>query len=98
MESIIQKLKEISPAKLALLGFKKIDDTPKSEQQSIAIVGMSGRFPGQADTLEKFWDNLKSGVDCITELPDNRVKEYRSFQDKIYCSHAGYLDKIDQFD
>ncbi|HLP45562.1 MAG TPA: beta-ketoacyl synthase N-terminal-like domain-containing protein, partial [Candidatus Kapabacteria bacterium] len=31
----------------------------------IAVIGMSGRFPGAADT-EQFWENLKNGVESIT--------------------------------
>src|ERR1700758_2254169 len=32
---------------------------------SIAIIGMTGRFPG-ADSVEKFWNNLAAGVESIT--------------------------------
>ena len=37
----------------------------------VAIVGMSGRFPG-ADDLDAFWSNLRDGVDSTgVPLPDN---------------------------
>ncbi|HZF13175.1 MAG TPA: beta-ketoacyl synthase N-terminal-like domain-containing protein, partial [Thermoanaerobaculia bacterium] len=35
----------------------------------IAILGMSGRFPG-ADDLETFWQNLRAGVESITFFTD----------------------------
>src|SRR5947207_11708700 len=31
---------------------------------SIAIIGMSGRFPGASD-LQEFWENLCRGSECI---------------------------------
>jgi len=34
-------------------------NTPEP-QESIAIVGMAGRFP-QAKNLEEFWQNLRAG-------------------------------------
>ena len=37
----------------------------------VAIIGISGRFP-QARDLESFWDNLKNGKDCISEVPKDR--------------------------
>ncbi len=33
-------------------------------QSAIAIIGMSGRFPGAKD-LNTFWQNLCSGVESI---------------------------------
>lgn len=37
----------------------------------LAIVGMSGRFP-MAENLNEYWDNVKNGRDCITEIPEER--------------------------
>ncbi|WP_437616958.1 SDR family NAD(P)-dependent oxidoreductase [Sorangium sp. So ce834] len=34
----------------------------------IAVIGISGRFPGAAD-LDQFWDVLAKGVDCIQDVP-----------------------------
>ncbi|HEV7667183.1 MAG TPA: amino acid adenylation domain-containing protein [Thermoanaerobaculia bacterium] len=38
----------------------------------IAIVGMSGRFPGAAD-VERFWDNLRLGVESISNFSDEEL-------------------------
>ena len=35
--------------------------------QAIAVVGMSGRFPG-ADNLEDFWNILERGQDLCREV------------------------------
>lgn len=43
----------------------------QSEEQSlasgIAIIGMSGRFPG-ASSCEEFWEKLVEGIDCISRF------------------------------
>ncbi|MET0791597.1 MAG: type I polyketide synthase, partial [Polyangiaceae bacterium] len=38
-------------------------------REPIAIIGMSGRFPGAA-SLEAFWQNLRSGLDCLVAFSD----------------------------
>ncbi|MCX6580880.1 MAG: amino acid adenylation domain-containing protein [Candidatus Aminicenantes bacterium] len=40
----------------------------------IAITGMSGKFPG-AGTLERFWENLKNGVETISFFSTEELKE-----------------------
>ena len=45
--------------------------TPGSDYVPIAIVGISGRYPG-ADSVEDFWQNLETGVSSVTELPRQR--------------------------
>ncbi|WP_244547787.1 beta-ketoacyl synthase N-terminal-like domain-containing protein, partial [Bradyrhizobium sp. OK095] len=40
-------------------------------REPIAIVGISGRYPGSPN-LETYWENLKSGKDCIGELAGDR--------------------------
>jgi hypothetical protein len=42
-----------------------------SQSEGVAIVGMSGRFPG-AETLEEFWTVLENGVDLCREIPNDR--------------------------
>jgi len=43
----------------------------------VAIVGMSGIFP-MAEDVNKFWQNLVAGRDCITEIPKDRW-DWREF-------------------
>lgn len=44
---------------------------PPSETDKIAIVGMSGRFPGAA-TTDDLWDILRLGIDACKEVPPLR--------------------------
>ena len=51
---------------------KGINDYPRKIRPSdIAIVGISCRFP-QANDYQRFWKNLKNGIDSITEIPESR--------------------------
>nr|BAP05595.1 CalG [uncultured Candidatus Entotheonella sp.] len=74
-----------------------------SPQEPIAIIGMSGRYPGAAD-LDQFWQNLTRGVDSVVEVPASRWN-VADFYDPdptkpggIYCKWLGVLDDVDCFD
>ncbi|MGC4068671.1 MAG: polyketide synthase [Polyangiaceae bacterium] len=75
-----------------------------NNNEKIAIIGMGCRFPGGANDPETFWSNLKSGKDCITEIPPNRYGTntvYSSFKDKpgkTITKWGGYIDGFDEFD
>ena len=69
----------------------------------IAIIGLSGRYP-QAATLERFWENLKLGVDAIEEIPATRwdCRKYYSPDvkqpGKTNSKWGGFIDGVDKFD
>ncbi|WP_188068931.1 SDR family NAD(P)-dependent oxidoreductase [Brevibacillus brevis] len=69
----------------------------------IAVIGISGRYP-QASTIQEFWNNLRDGKDCITEIPQERwdhslfFDEARNSQGKAYSKWGGFIDGVDQFD
>lgn len=78
-------------------------DTKEAEEDDIAIVGISGKYP-KADNLDEFWENLKNGVDCITEIPKERW-DYHAYFDadknklgKTYSKWGGFISGADQFD
>lgn len=72
-------------------------------EDDIAIVGLAGRYP-QAPDLDVFWHNLKSGRDCITEIPPERwdhaplFDAARNRPGKTYSKWGGFLDEVDRFD
>ncbi len=85
-----------------------VSDTTLPEQKmtdkdDIAIIGMSGRFP-QAVNLSEFWENLISGKDCVTDVPEERwsmtewYQEDKGVQGKMYCPKGGFLENLDRFD
>jgi polyketide synthase PksL len=72
---------------------------PVRARTDIAIVGVSGRYPGAAD-LKEFWSNLRSGRDCIREVPAERWdhRRYASSNGFTTSKWGGFLDDIDRFD
>jgi 3-oxoacyl-(acyl-carrier-protein) synthase/acyl carrier protein len=69
----------------------------------IAIIGVAGRYP-QAYDVEKFWEILQKGKDCITEIPKERwdwhdyYTEDRTKPGHIYSKWGGFIDDVDRFD
>lgn len=39
---------------------------------SLAVVGISCRFPGGCDSPEAFWDFLRNGADATSGVPSDR--------------------------
>ncbi|MFZ7733611.1 beta-ketoacyl synthase N-terminal-like domain-containing protein [Bacillus velezensis] len=69
----------------------------------VAIVGISGRFPGAKD-IEEFWRNLKEGKDSITTIPKERW-DWQAFdgdpnleRNKTNIKWGGFIDGIAEFD
>ena len=67
------------------------------------MIGLAGRYP-KANTLDEFWENLRTGRDCITEVPPERWDHGRYFDPekntpgKAYSKWGGFLDGVDRFD
>lgn len=69
---------------------------------AIAVVGMSGRFPG-ASSCEAFWDNIVNGVESITTLSDEELKAHELDYDAVkndpnYVPARGIIEGADLFD
>ena len=70
-------------------------------QDGIAIIGMSGCFPGAKD-IDEFWKNLKNGIESISFFSDQDLKA--SGMDASILNNANYvkagavLEDIDLFD
>jgi phthiocerol/phenolphthiocerol synthesis type-I polyketide synthase E len=58
------------------------------ELESIAIIGMSGRFP-EADSVDELWQNLCDGVETITFFSDEELLE--AGVDRYTLSQSNYV-------
>ena len=71
------------------------------KDSDIAIIGMSGRFPG-ANTIEEFWQNLRDGVESITRFSEAELLEAgippEVLANENYVRAGTVLDNIDRFD
>ncbi|HEV7516553.1 MAG TPA: beta-ketoacyl synthase N-terminal-like domain-containing protein, partial [Thermoanaerobaculia bacterium] len=67
----------------------------------IAIVGMSGRFPGAPD-VARLWQNLRQGIESILPLTDAELAaagvDAALLADPAYVKAAAALDGIELFD
>lgn len=75
-------------------------DAPSSSD-GVAIVGMSGRFPG-ADSLDEFWTVLENCVDLCRQIPSDRF-DIQAHNDGNSASSATapygcFIDKPGMFD
>ncbi|HEX9981683.1 MAG TPA: SDR family NAD(P)-dependent oxidoreductase [Thermoanaerobaculia bacterium] len=74
-----------------------------SHDEPIAIIGLSGRYPEAVD-LAAYWNNLRDGRDCITEVPKSRwdwrayFSEDRTEGGHHYSKWGGFIAGVDEFD
>lgn len=69
--------------------------------ETIAIVGMSGRFPGAANVNE-FWENLKNGKESVSFFSEEELRESgvesRQLSNPNYVKAKAFVEDIDKFD
>lgn len=87
----------------ALLDDSYFTDQPIPAGHRIAIIGLSTRLPGSANTPDETWNLLIEGRDGITELPAGRWDEFRgdarlSQAIDDTTTLGGYLDDVKGFD
>ncbi|HUK92178.1 MAG TPA: beta-ketoacyl synthase N-terminal-like domain-containing protein, partial [Blastocatellia bacterium] len=73
----------------------------ESKESDVAIVGMSGRFPG-ARSVKEFWDNLKNGIESISFFSAEQLKEEgipaAVADDEDYVGARGVVEDAELFD
>ncbi|MEU3571652.1 SDR family NAD(P)-dependent oxidoreductase, partial [Kitasatospora sp. NPDC036755] len=77
---------------------------PVTPDEPIAVIGLSGRYPGAADP-DEFWENLRAGRDTVREIdrwpldgffePDRNTAVATG---RSYSKWGGFLDGFADFD
>src|SRR5436305_11562 len=71
------------------------------EANGIAVIGLSGRFPGARD-VDEFWQNLLNGVESIERFSDEELRQAgvseQEIQDPSYIKAAPRIEAADMFD
>jgi phthiocerol/phenolphthiocerol synthesis type-I polyketide synthase E len=77
------------------------DMSEADSAEGVAVVGMSGRFPGARD-IAHFWQNLRDGVESIRHFRDEELEragiDPARIADPSYVPAKGWLDDADLFD
>ncbi|KJK33801.1 hypothetical protein UK15_38560, partial [Streptomyces variegatus] len=83
----------------------RLREATDKEQEPIAIVAMSCRYPGGAGSPEDLWRLLASGTDAITPLPADRGWDLEHLYDpdpdatgRSYVRGGGFLHEAAEFD
>jgi acyl transferase domain-containing protein len=108
MSSLDDRLSQMTPLQRAVLALKEaqvqIEQLKRARSESIAIIGLGCRFPGDADTPEAFWRLLAAGTDAISEVPLDRW-DVAAYYDpnpdapgKMSTRYGGFLSQVDGFD
>ncbi|CAM2068740.1 SDR family NAD(P)-dependent oxidoreductase [Sulfidibacter corallicola] len=98
----------LSPTKRALYALQKtraqLDALREARAEPIAVIGVGCRFPRQADGPERFWSQIRDGVDATSEVPVDRWDIDAYFDPdvtrpgKMITRRAGFLDDAGDFD
>lgn len=75
------------------------------EQERIAVIGVHGQYPN-ADSLEQFWAQIKSGSEMTSTVPETRwdaeswfnADPDKSREGWVYSKWGAFLNDIDVFD
>ena len=81
----------------------KFETTAQFKSDHIAIIGMAGRLP-QADNLDEFWENLREGRNCSSDIPSERwpLDGFKNPDSPLgpgsYTMRGCFLNNVDDFD
>jgi acyl transferase domain-containing protein len=95
---LVKALRELRELRQQVAALRQANNEP------IAVVGMACRFPGGADTPERYWDLLSRGVDAVSAVPPGRWDADAVYDPdpeaagKMYTRLGGFLDEVDGFD
>lgn len=107
MKEFIDRISKLPPQRVILLAAQlqaRLDALENQFAEPIAVIGMSCRFPGDANTPEAFWELLKNGGDGITEVPPDRWDIDRYYDPdpdaigKMSTRMGGFIKDVDLFD
>ncbi|SCG58270.1 type I polyketide synthase [Micromonospora halophytica] len=84
---------------------QRLREVEAGEQEPVAIVSMSCRFPGGVRSPEDLWEVVASGRDVVSDFPDDRGWDLGSLYDSdpeqagtSYTRQGGFVHDLADFD
>ncbi|MFJ2116714.1 beta-ketoacyl synthase N-terminal-like domain-containing protein, partial [Streptomyces sp. NPDC087850] len=84
---------------------RRLREVEDQQQEPVAIIGMSCRFPGGVQSPEDLWDLVFRGQDAVTSFPTDRGWDIDALFDadpgkpgKTYTRHGAFLHDAAEFD
>jgi len=77
------------------------NEQPLPSELAVAVIGMSGRFPG-ANTIAEFWSDLAAGVESISHFEEDELRR-RGVPEELlsndnYVKAGAFIRDIEMFD
>ncbi|MEV3861579.1 type I polyketide synthase, partial [Streptomyces sp. NPDC050095] len=84
---------------------RRLTEAEDREHEPIAVVGMSCRYPGGAETPDALWQLIADGADAVTTFPTNRGWDLDTLHHPdpehpgtCYITESGFLHEAGSFD
>ncbi|MGW2227325.1 type I polyketide synthase [Streptomyces formicae] len=82
---------------------QRLREVEEGEQEPVAIIGMSCRYPGGVSSPEELWDLVAGGRDGVTPYPTDRgwgdvALSDPEDPDRVFRTEGGFLHDAAEFD